>query len=120
MPRCIGRCCRAFVLSAELGDLETYDFTNTQDGAFIKDMLIPLGRVTTNPVTGFVYSCEKELWACKHHDTKTGDCTVYDNRPTMCRLHGVAAAYPCEVPDCPLAATVDTQDGNTPVASSTP
>jgi len=30
------------------------------------------------------------VYSCVHHDTKTGNCTIYDIRPEMCRTHGLS------------------------------
>jgi Fe-S-cluster containining protein len=48
------------------------------EAAVLADMLIPLGTSTYG-------DGEKSfLYTCRHHDTETGDCRIYETRPMMC------------------------------------
>lgn len=97
MNRCDGKCCRTFVLNPDVIDLD-YDFSRHLAGAYIKDMLIPLGRGLVNPATGHVYTEPRSLWTCRHLDTDTGDCKAYESRPSLCRDHG--SVHACDTLGC--------------------
>lgn len=43
----------------------------------------------------------KAKFSCKNWDSETGDCTIYDERPMMCRLHGLGNR-PCHQEHCGL------------------
>lgn len=70
---------------------------NVPDGPFIKDMLVELdpsvarekhrgwGFVGWEPDEGERY------FTCKHWDPSTRLCTVYEERPKMCRDHPCGA-----------------------------
>jgi Fe-S-cluster containining protein len=88
---CSGACCAVFPLSL------TYDRLRDRwpwitDGDFILDMLVPLdlvaaaersiefdGQLTLTP--------GREYFTCRHWDPDTRLCTVYDQRPDMCRRY---------------------------------
>ena len=59
VPECTGLCCSSFTL----GEPELSD-------PFIRDMLIDLGD---------------GHYSCKHWDTETRLCRIYEQRPQMCR-----------------------------------
>ena len=64
---CIGLCCSVF----ELYDMEGYPEPSDEEAAFIDDMLIPVG----------------EDYTCRHWDQTSKLCTVYEQRPSMCRTY---------------------------------
>lgn len=75
--RCTGGCCRSFPLPLGVTKERLQaDPRSFEDGEMVADMLVPLGR---EEVDGH------PLYTCKHLDYVTGDCTVYDRRPAMCR-----------------------------------
>ena len=101
--RCTGHCCRVFVLP--YAPDEIWDKQDTlRDGRIIADMVIYLGYEPHRDI--FIrhgltphkyYDDDPRHWyTCRHY--KDGDCTIYAQRPTMCR------AFPygkdCEYSDC--------------------
>ena len=71
MSRCTGHCCKNFCIPLEV---LTDPNKNASDGDFIREMLILKEESEV----------EGKWWAtCKHFDGH--DCTVYDQRPSMCR-----------------------------------
>lgn len=75
------------------------------DGGFIYDMIIPLtlaeararyaadfGDEPFATAMGGVVDENSNLWTCRHWDTETRLCTVYESRPGMCRDYPYGAA----------------------------
>lgn len=91
---CLARCCECFHISNKDLDFIYNDTENTNDGPYIKNMLIPVepekatqlhrswGFVNWRPLANARY------FTCKHWDRKTRLCKDYDNRPKMCRDYG--------------------------------
>lgn len=77
-----------------------------KDDAFILDMLIPLGVMTTDEIAAKTGSSliagtdiqPHERFTCRHFDGK--NCRVYETRPSMCRTYGVMTN--CEYESCTL------------------
>lgn len=96
--RCTGHCCRAFTLPKSPEDIrKMVEEDRLNDGPFILDMLIYLGLFDVNPAGGVL----DEPWhyfTCRHLDTATGNCTVYEQRPHLCRNYPNDKA--CEFPGC--------------------
>lgn len=87
MTRCTGHCCRRFTMSTSLDAIQAR--ATDQEGAFIADMLVQLP--------------DGPMWfTCRHYDTVAGDCTVYEQRPAMCRRYGTDA-QPCDHEGCTKA-----------------
>lgn len=111
--RCMGQCCRRFTLpmnpeelyaaylywlnhSAESINKNSHICDNNtlysrhdrliQDIHLIYPMVIYLGKFNKTP-EGFSIDHEIYHYTCKHHDQKTGNCTIYDIRPSMCKLY---------------------------------
>lgn len=110
--RCTGHCCKNFSLPVspeELRDkyrqwlgaqgnkpgvismsgaLEPYGVWDP-DIHIIAPMVVYLGRGA--PIPRYINSHEKgsdvHRYRCKHWNQKTGDCTIYDIRPQMCRTY---------------------------------
>lgn len=111
VPRCVGACCHMFPLSVgfdELGKLAEQEKAG-QPTTFgmgevsnVADMLISLGRVRHNPITGNSYEKPTEVYTCRHFDAGSGNCLNYENRPRMCRDHAMSIDRICNVPDCPV------------------
>lgn len=95
---------RRIQLSIENGNMCYHN----DDGAFIdkhqhsleeltklNDMLIWLGTTNVVPETGEVREEYFHVYTCRHHDTVTGDCKNYENRPIMCSSYpnGRRCAY---------------------------
>lgn len=100
--RCLGHCCRRFPLSISYAELkenvelaaEGKPNRNFLDGAYVLDMLIPLGiqeRVSSGE--------QREYFTCRHL-LSSGDCGAYEARPQLCRNYptygheGVACTNP--------------------------
>lgn len=93
-PRCTGDCCRCFSLEIPVAELEA-DYARFQQDPgsakipqveIIANMLIPLGRVRG-----------QDLFTCKHLGP-SGDCTIYETRPQMCR--DFPGPAPCPYRNC--------------------
>src|SRR5690348_13091092 len=95
---CGGKCCECFPFSMRaerLGQLyleaKTYDLSGDdpaskhwRDIITIAEMLIPLHQE----------SDEQPMYTCRHLDRSTGLCTIYEQRPKMCREYPYEGA--CE------------------------
>lgn len=94
--RCTGHCCARFPLHTTAGGYFTHetfaarDPATVVDGEFIADMVIPL--------FGPNLETEPDQWTCRHFDGV--DCAAYEQRPEMCRNHGVT--WQCRQPACTL------------------
>lgn len=68
----------------------------------IYPMLIYLGHENFEPCRPGVRTKKRaHHYTCKHFDKKTASCTIYENRPLMCRRfpNGDACPYPgCKLP----------------------
>lgn len=102
---CDGRCCAVFPLHKDIPDALDENVDRWKDGAFIRDMLIPLTRrqavararrfgyeLPWTRLTGHRY------FTCRHWDEETGLCAVYAERPAMCRDYPYGR--PCDHADC--------------------
>lgn len=68
---------------------------------FIADMLIDLGReATIDPLTGVPLDPPQPLFGCRHYDALAGNCTVYEQRPSMCRLFPYDRGNGCAATGC--------------------
>jgi len=100
--RCSGHCCRSFYLRFSPEQLKAWadgSQPHTYKPEEIKkvaDMVIHLGPAddpnTNRPVLadrlGNVIPNQADgghYYTCKHHNTATGNCDNYENRPDMCR-----------------------------------
>lgn len=94
--RCTGHCCSRFPLHTDSDGKFTHatfaarDPATIIDGEFVADMVIP--------VLGPQPEGVPDQWTCKHYDGH--DCTAYEQRPEMCRNHGVI--WQCREPACTL------------------
>lgn len=92
--RCTGQCCHRFILSYANTHEEVDAYLRSgppEDGVQIADMIVlveviqngtvlPMGRVAERDDRGVLYTC-------KHFDTATRDCGIYETRPSMCRRY---------------------------------
>jgi Fe-S-cluster containining protein len=93
---CTGACCALFCWPAE------WNPDRSRDGAYIKDMLIPLTaeqavermeRFEIEPYwadfkvswDGVLQSSDRQLMTCRHWDGESRLCGAYDERPSMCK-----------------------------------
>lgn len=148
---CSGGCCEAFTMGPSLEDLDlliesrkkwiadTTSVSTPPEAVFcsngymrfppdleelekLREMLIPLGRVETDPANGKTFNEVLEydpakhtdiivhnhsrghyyiengvlttnLYTCKHFDKESRLCKNYDNRPDMCRSYGRTCGY---------------------------
>jgi Fe-S-cluster containining protein len=83
---CSGNCCQRFYLDYKPKEIDLWenkkDAPEHRDAMFIKDMLIYIEDYkddTGNP------NYKGAWYTCKHWDKSTKLCTVYEQRPSMCR-----------------------------------
>lgn len=99
---CGGGCCERF----HFGHGETMETVQEKgrlrggEDQVIADMLIPLGVSTLDsdgeaglPVFWFT---------CKHFDTTTRLCKIYEQRPSMCRTYNTKWWAPCGLKSCKM------------------
>lgn len=116
--RCTGDCCRFF----SLGSPEEFQAMNERlmngtpsqrkEAELVRDMVIYRGYVP-NPLHG-PKSLPWHWWTCRHFGTApdgTGFCSIYDERPGMCR------AFPenyrgdkCPYPNCTRETACDSKE----------
>lgn len=109
--RCSGHCCRGFTMpqSPERIWAMYEDWLKQSNGSFamvndihlVAPMLVYLG-VTDKYVSGAKIPNGEvlHLYTCKHHDEKTGNCSIYEHRPQMCRDYPYG--YACTFKDCTM------------------
>ena len=91
------------IKNAELAVRDLRSDYKTFDIHLIYPMLIDLGVHDWNPnkPRKKIRGAKIQHWGCKHFDKKTRLCTIYDIRPTMCRVYpnGCTCTYPgCTLP----------------------
>jgi Fe-S-cluster containining protein len=101
-PTCPGHCCVAFYLSTpheRVDDLRD----QTRDGQQIAEMVIPLSVAEANrrlerfgADREYGRDSEGHVYTCRHFDEATRLCTIYAERPEMCRDYPYAAGGGCE------------------------
>ena len=109
--RCSGACCRCFSLPHSPAELwDNYDrWANGveepppgQTGILIDiHILAPMVMyVGTRPPdwAGFSHADPGYYYTCKHFSAATGDCTIYERRPQVCR--DFPYGRPCEFKGC--------------------
>lgn len=74
--QCTGECCQHFTLRS---DFKTNPPDNAE-GAFIASMIVHIKESVV------IDKKAKSVWTCKHYDTETKLCGIYDDpcRPKMC------------------------------------
>ncbi len=110
---CPGGCCAVFGLRSDLDEVRR-EASQTVDGATLADMLVPLtreeGRARHERFIGGVWRHEHlpdiHLFTCRHWDSDTRLCTIYERRPQMCRDF----PYEGECPNCDYRAPADVGD----------
>jgi Fe-S-cluster containining protein len=111
--RCSGQCCKIFNLCGlTMKELqERIDEGNVKDGEVIKDMLIELTIEqkmerrelycnNANIVDDEVLK-NTSYFTCKHL-SENGDCSIYENRPHLCRSYPYCREGRCEFKGCTL------------------
>ncbi len=107
--RCTGRCCEAFFIASSVEELlalaeRAETVQERTEIATIAGMIVTVREVFpgdphpgsddtehTARMAGFVYTC-------RHYDDRTGNCEIYESRPSMC------SSYPYERGRCGFAA----------------
>ena len=118
MRRCTGHCCKTFTLPMSPDELWAA-FHRWKIGAGNSTPMSNRGDETTKQIIGEIYLIapmviylgykklpykqvrpeEKverhHLYTCKHFDTKTNNCGIYEHRPQMCRdyPYGMSCNY---------------------------
>lgn len=90
---CDGRCCAVFPMSLSPEEMLTWRGIHaTYESIFVTDMLVALTPYEARMRwTDLGYGELKDLdlgmplYTCRHWDTETKLCTVYDERPWLCR-----------------------------------
>lgn len=121
--RCTGHCCKRFALPYSPTELErAYAAWHASKPCFLSDdgkdrqipqdihlvypMVIPLGMHRRSPATGEYLGEAIHHYSCKHYDHTKQECTIYEQRPRVCRT------YPdgnnCRYKHC----TLDPKDGS--------
>ncbi len=109
VDRCTGHCCESFVIK---GHIEGYDgdhwhhqyvkawqdygvgYMDDSEQALIMDMLIPVERENDDVADSFT---------CKYFNTDLRICTIYAQRPMMCRQYPLTAdSGKCQYEECTL------------------
>lgn len=97
--RCSGHCCQHFTLPWPDDQLPNILWAHKAGAVawqdpewlFIVNMTVPIHQ--HDPLYRFTYTC-------RHFDQPSGNCTIYDDRPEMCRNYPYGRR--CEDPDCTL------------------
>lgn len=106
MP-CSGDCCKRFYLPYKPANFAVANFEPGTELAFIKDMLIHIEDYNENTADPHykdrVFEHSKGAWyTCRHWNTETKLCGVYEKRPKMCQKfpYGKKCQYndKCDVP----------------------
>ncbi len=117
--RCTGECCRmimvnatpeAIAFTAAWRQLKRrsgngfWKFAPDDDSEFVAKHFIPVKYSNIHPEAGVRIAKPNMLYRCPFWDGQTKLCTNYDNRPSLCRRHGVEAE--CSTPGCTLRTAV--------------
>lgn len=109
---CPGHCCVAFYLPVPHGRAEEIR-DELRDGEVIADMVVPLSLAEANErLERFgadrEYGPESEghVYTCRHFDDETRLCTIYEQRPEMCRDYPYGHDGGCEY-ECGYCAPVE-------------
>lgn len=105
---CKGDCCIAFRVPFTLQQLANGDVgeKDAEEAMVMADMLVPLTvgeanarqlRLIEGELTPFSIADEGHLFMCRHWDEETRLCTIYEDRPAMCRdfPYGESCRYGC-------------------------
>lgn len=123
MSQCIGACCAAFTLGGGMDSYERLRSGTVQEShepgmVRLKDILVPLtaeeaaSRIAA--AGSLIVLNDEAKFTCNRWDAETKRCTVYEQRPHMCR--GYPYGRKCEhgCPETGESSRVS-QNGNLPV-----
>lgn len=128
MSRCTGDCCRAFILNATHEELLAWAAghirramverrplnDHEREQVAIARMVVPLDVFSLDEARRKALGPDalklaqdlagvQQHYTCKWFDDESGNCTIYEHRPNMCRLYpdnGFAAHGGCAFPNC--------------------
>lgn len=83
---CTGKCCAVFHFTRAHNEWD--DVSALRDGELLKSILVPLTQEEGDARAakfGFHATCVGNLYMCNKWDEDTGLCTIYDERPEMCK-----------------------------------
>jgi Fe-S-cluster containining protein len=101
---CSGVCCSAFRIPRSLDELRALGENGNEEAGQIADMVIPLtpdeARARNIEFGGEPNFADEDAglhYACRNWDEETRLCTIYDERPEMCRAfpYGEPCAFGC-------------------------
>lgn len=78
---------------------ELHTLTSHKDDALIARMVLYKGKYRA-PNSNFPGEPEAHHYTCRYFDRETRDCTIYEQRPDMCRDHPYNR--PCTFKGCEL------------------
>lgn len=96
--RCTGHCCEDFILPYSPEELHT-KMRGHKDDPLIQRMVLYLGKYRAAN-QDFPGGAEGHHYTCRYFDKKSRDCTIYEQRPDMCRDHPYEK--PCTFKGCEL------------------
>lgn len=96
--RCTGHCCEDFILPFSPSELHTHT-DGYRDADLIARMVLYKGKYRAAN-RNFPGEAVAHHYTCRYFDTVTRDCTIYEQRPTMCRDHPYEK--PCTFKGCEL------------------
>lgn len=98
--RCTGHCCKRFFIGYTPEQFTKVLVWPEEDDATMHEMLVPLEIVhVADKAVGAWYTCK----FFKQHEDGTGDCTIYERRPKMCRDYpGYSQGNSCSFKGCTL------------------
>jgi Fe-S-cluster containining protein len=109
---CPGHCCVAFYLPTPHDRMEEIR-TSMRDGDQIADMVIPLSLEEANERLErfgsnreYEPDAEGHVYTCRNFDEATRLCTIYAERPEMCRDYPYASDGGCEY-ECGYCSSAD-------------
>jgi Fe-S-cluster containining protein len=109
---CPGHCCVAFYLPTPHDRVEDMR-EGMRDGEVISEMVIPLSVSEANERLErfgsdreYAPDAEGYVYTCRHFDDETRLCTIYEQRPEMCRDYPYGHNGGCEY-ECGYCAPLD-------------
>jgi Fe-S-cluster containining protein len=116
--RCTGHCCESFTMPQSPERIwQMYnDWQKYADGAtfrfggndihIVAPMLIFIRETKTDPLDGReFFQGPQYVYTCKHFDRLARNCTIYENRPQMCRDYPYKSS--CRYLGCTMKRTED-------------
>jgi Fe-S-cluster containining protein len=114
---CSSKCCQNLCISATHEKIRKLAKTKSEfgnpsssDNIFVAKMLIPLGRWKGRGPEGqseneWNHEFGRMVYTCKFFDWTNGRCSIYENRPYLCRNHEQSV---CQYQGCANDSNVET------------